>query len=535
VSGLIVEAGIYLLLLFTPMAFGGVEAWAIGVFQILSSIVFVAWAMGEGSPFRAPGAPEPEQAAPATRHRTRVLWICIGLFVLLVVLQLTPLPPGAIEAISPATWRLYAETLPGYSEGRGFASEELPGWLLADQSVGIPEAGKALAGEGVPPLPLEEAPYAATLSAWRSLSLYPFLTRQSLTMLLCLAGIFAAVTGHFRTRERLSRLLAVSIGSVALVSFFGILQKLSWNGKLYWIREGDYGEVFGPFVNRNNFAGLAITVLPLALCLAFRSLGRLRRADREAMPLLILNSFAAVVIGGGIFFSLSRGGMLAAAGAVSIVGVLLFYFGRHTTELVFLTALFLIAGLFVVWIGSDRVVERIQTLSEGPGTPSLELRFTAWRGSLDLIGENWLVGTGFGTFRFAFMRYAPPGRNWWTTAHNEFIEVFTDTGLPGGLIALVGLGAFFRTVMRPGLFRRQSGRYAFVGMVAGIVALLVHSNVTSNLQIPANGLLLVVVGGALLCHVRIQERRVGSGAAGSIGLETPPGEPVVRSRRRKRA
>lgn len=529
VSVLILETGVYLLLLFTPLAFGGVEDWALGVFQILCALVFVAWALGEGNPFKMPGGsggarswkPDP---------RIRILWICIGLGILLVLAQLVPLPPGMIRILSPATAELYARTLPGYTEGEGFRNEELPAWLLASQMDGIPEEGRELALEGPPSLPLSEAPYAARFSASRTLSITPSLTWKSLTVLLCLAGVFAAVTGHFRTEKRLGRLLAATLASVALVSFLGMIQKLSWNGKLLWIREGNYKQSFGPFVNRNNFAALAVTVLPLALCLAFRALADHRRVRREAIPLMILNSFAAVLLAGGIFYSLSRGGMLAAVLAVAIVGVMLFYFGRHTTELVLLGILFLAAGAFVIWIGSEDVVERIETLSKGAETPSMALRFTVWETSLDLIQENWLVGTGLGTFRFAFMRYAPPGRHWWNIAHNDYIEILTGTGLLGGVIALTALVAYFTAVLRPGLFLGRSGRFAFTGMVAGLAALLVHSNVTPNLQVPAIGLLAVVLGGALLNHVRLQQARVGS--TSTVGVDTP--RPELRRKRGSR-
>ena len=43
-----------------------------------------------------------------------------------------------------------------------------------------------------------------------------------------------------------------------LVCVFGILQHLTFNGKLYWFREMHYGGIpFGPYVNRNHFAGFA--------------------------------------------------------------------------------------------------------------------------------------------------------------------------------------------------------------------------------------------------------------------------------------
>ncbi len=50
------------------------------------------------------------------------------------------------------------------------------------------------------------------------------------------------------------------------ISIFGILQHLTFNGKLYWFRVMRYGGLpFGPYVNRNHFAGFAEMVIPVAL------------------------------------------------------------------------------------------------------------------------------------------------------------------------------------------------------------------------------------------------------------------------------
>ncbi|HET7206346.1 MAG TPA: hypothetical protein VFI95_07175, partial [Terriglobales bacterium] len=61
-----------------------------------------------------------------------------------------------------------------------------------------------------------------------------------------------------------------------VVSVFGILQHLTFNGKLYWFRTMHYGGIpFGPYVNRNHFAGFVELIAPLALVPLV--LGRVRR------------------------------------------------------------------------------------------------------------------------------------------------------------------------------------------------------------------------------------------------------------------
>lgn len=53
------------------------------------------------------------------------------------------------------------------------------------------------------------------------------------------------------------------------LAIFAIIQKATWNGKLYWFRELSLGgEPFGPFVNRNHYAGFINMLIPLSLGLA---------------------------------------------------------------------------------------------------------------------------------------------------------------------------------------------------------------------------------------------------------------------------
>ncbi len=508
-SGRIIEGGVYFLLLFTPFAFGGVEMWAAGILQIVAGIVFVAWALGEGAERGLLNARR-RHGGEGVPQRLTVMWTAFGLFLLLVALQMLPLPPSLIRRLSPGVHDLYTRTLPGYAEGREFDSAELPSWLLTGTADRIPQGAGAAEAPPVPEASPAASAYPARVSAWRTPSVYAFQTRQSLTILLCYAGLFIATAGHFHTKERLARLVGTAVLAGFAVSLFGIVQKLSWNGKLYWLREGEFINPFGPFVNRNSYAAFAGTVLPAAACIALGSLRQLKEGRKDAAARLLFFSFASVAIGGGIFLSLSRGGMIAAALSILVVAGFLIYFGRSLVELALLGVLLAAATGFLVWLGPEEVIERAETISQGQTTPSLALRMIAWERSLDLITDNPALGTGLGTFRFAFMRYAPPGRAWWTTAHNEYLELICDTGIAGGAIILMGLAAYLFRVLRPGLFRGRSGRYVYTGIVAGIAGLLLHSMVSSNVQVPANGVMLVVLGAALQSLVARQASRRAS-------------------------
>lgn len=518
----IIEGGIYFLLLFTPLAFGGVERWAVGVLQVVAGVVFVAWAWEDWPRTRRPSR---GVGRPGRRERTLLIG-SLCLFAVLVLVQLVPLPPGWIRRIAPATHGLYLQTVPGVEAGRRFDAADLESWLLV-QASGKGDQVRAEAVRETGPVPREDPegesgwgrPLVGGLQTpadgtsrrtpgvgWRTLSIYPFATRENLAIFLCYAGLFVVVADRFGNRKRCMRLLGVMVLAGFMVSLFGILQKLGSNDKLYWIRETDKKFFFGPFINRNSFAAFAGTILPVAICLSLASLRQLRGGRQDVLPRFIFFTAASVAMAGGVFYSLSRGGMIAVGCSVLVVAGLLLYYGRRGLELGMLGLLLVLAVGFLIWIGPGEVAERVGTLSRGASEPSLTSRVRAWRQAGRLVADHPLVGTGLGTFRFAFQRDQPPDPVWWDVAHNEYLELVCDTGLAGAALFLVGLAAYLRLVMRPGQVRGRTGPFIYTGLVAGMAGLLLHSAVSSNLQVPANGLLLVILGGQLMGFICSQEK-----------------------------
>src|SRR5579884_3904558 len=99
----IVISGLGVLLAFSPLAIGAVNPWAYGAAQALIFCLTAVWMVRivlaeEGPRLRPAGA----------------LAIPAGLFLALVLFQLVPLPPKAEALLSPSTYRLYQESLPGW-------------------------------------------------------------------------------------------------------------------------------------------------------------------------------------------------------------------------------------------------------------------------------------------------------------------------------------------------------------------------------------------------------------------------------------
>ena len=138
------------------------------------------------------------------------------------------------------------------------------------------------------------------------------------------------------------------------VSVFGILQHLTFNGKLYWFREMRYGGMpFGPYVNRNHFAGFAELVIPIALVPLV--LGKVRRER-----LLLVSLFALVPIV-ALLLSASRGGIVSFVVELALLFLLLLV-RRIRSKYVLVGGIVVLGALLAVsWIGGQQVLKRFSS------------------------------------------------------------------------------------------------------------------------------------------------------------------------------
>jgi O-antigen ligase len=269
------------------------------------------------------------------------------------------------------------------------------------------------------------------------------------------------------------------------VSVFGILQHLTFNGKLYWFRVMRYGGYpFGPYVNRNHFAGFAEILIPVALVPLV--LGKVRRER-----LFLVGLFAVVPIV-ALLLSASRGGIVSFAVQLVILFSLLMVRRLHSKHMLAGGVLVLCAILAVSWIGVQEVLQRFsgfQTLDVSVGKRA-SMRQDTWRIFLD----HATLGTGLGTLQTVF----PPYETSYDAkivnhTHNDYLEALAETGVAGGLCCLWFLAVLFTESVK-GLKELGSSFGAALNLsgLVGCCGLLVHSLIDFNLHIPANALLFFV-------------------------------------------
>ena len=92
-------------------------------------------------------------------------------------------------------------------------------------------------------------------------SLDPFATRRDLSLLASIASVLVAATWIGRYRAAAIGLLTLAAIGGAAYSLFGLIQQMTWDGKIYWTFPSP-NTSFGSIVNPNNGAGY------LTLCVA---------------------------------------------------------------------------------------------------------------------------------------------------------------------------------------------------------------------------------------------------------------------------
>jgi O-antigen ligase len=283
------------------------------------------------------------------------------------------------------------------------------------------------------------------------------------------------------------RLMMALVAFGFLLAMFAIIQDLTSNGKLYWLRVPTRGgSIYGPYVNRNHYAGLMEMLTPFAIVAALsRSLSSERRA---------LMAFAAIIMGGSIFLSRSRGGLLALAVQLLVLGVVYYRRGIGRKVIVALLTVGFAAGAFVLWLDRGRMVGRLEAMPEA-GIENIEgVRLNVVRDGLKMVAQHPVAGWGLGTFPIVYPQY----RSFYTSkfvnqAHNDYLQVLVETGLLGFALVLAGIFILYRETGRN--LRRAPSlvQSPILGAVVACTGLLIHSFLDFNLHIPANAACFAVL------------------------------------------
>jgi len=311
------------------------------------------------------------------------------------------------------------------------------------------------------------------------------------------------------------RILAPGIVTLGvLMSMIGIIQKALWSGKVYgfWEPINKGAVAFGPFINRNHFAGWMLLALPVAVgyfaALVAKGMVGVRPGWRHRViwfstpdaSRAVLTGFALLVMGLALTLTLSRSGI-----ACFLLAMLLSAFHvlrRQQTvakgrllgtylALVFVTA--------VAWAGIDAVGARFAEVDWKLGG-----RAGAWADAWRIHQLFPWFGTGFNTYGSAtlLLQQFEKSTAHYVEAHNDYLQLLVEGGWLVAVPALVLACRFAREVRRR--FREgrddRTGYWVRQGAVTGIVAIAFQEVVEFSLQMPGNAALFTV-----LCAIAVRK------------------------------
>jgi O-antigen ligase len=460
----------------------------------------------------------------------------LALGVLVAIAVLAPWPfgavlPGALLAVAVLALLASALALGVGAWRGGVALPAVPLWPLWGfglvvllQLVPLPDGLHALLAPGSNAVWRPAVPEAATVLGGpaRPVTVDPDSTLRGLALTGGLALLAILAAPALSRPERAVRAIGIVGAAGFALSAYAIFARARFGALLYGTIAVPTVSPFGPFVNKNHFAGwvtmAALLVAGLALGLADRARGRSGDWTTDARAGgVILGMVAAVAMALAGLASLSRGGAAAlAAGAGGLVALRFLRGGSPRRRSGLLPSLVLagVLGSIVVALVPPEVHERLRTLS------GASFRLDTWRDSLRLAASSPVLGHGLGAFHDAYPRFKR-GHGIVRVEHaeNDYLETLAETGAPGLAFSVAGLWLLLAAAGRgaatgPDRLVRGIGK----GAIAALIALAVHSGVDFNLRIPSNAALAALAAAAAAGAAGIRPRPLPRAGALSLSL-----------------
>jgi putative inorganic carbon (hco3(-)) transporter len=382
----------------------------------------------------------------------------------------------------------------------------LPLWLVA-----IISPARAELARGLEPLFGKQS--FSSLSVSPALTLTHFLLLSAYSVMLFAAREFAV-----RSRRRIWVVASPIFLAAALEASLAMLQF-----------SAGAGAIKGTFAIRNHLAGFLEMALPLALAFGISSIANLRD-HAEGGRFRGLQAW--LLAGGGLALAvltfvaglstLSRGGFIGILG--SLLVVVAFSIGRGVplrTRLLAMGALSMAVLGLLFYLTPAGLLERLAQRDS-------ESRTALWSEGIHVVREYPLAGAGLGGFESAFLKFkVKEGPFVVDYAHNDYLQGLAELGLVGFAMMTLLIGSVVMRSARmalgvlPGAIPASPAlnspegmplgsattRWAALGCLGALTAILIHSVVDFNLYVPANAATLAWICGMAAGLTPSQRRR----------------------------
>ena len=234
----------------------------------------------------------------------------------------------------------------------------------------------------------------------------------------------------------------------------------------------------------------------------------------------VLPCFAAATAA-ALFYSFSRGGMLAFVTATAFTGCCVFVLVRRPRLLPSRwagAALLVVAWAAVATPGDTRaeappsqelITEGIDMTAEEFVNPATMLiRLSYWQSGLAMIGDNLWTGVGPGNFGVMYPRYKYVGAGETKYAHNDYLQITAETGIFGAIVFCAFWAVFVAGALKRLVELRGSPRlWLAAGLFASLLAFLFHAAIDFDFFNPSLAAAAFLLAGVFCAYT---DRRMPS-------------------------
>lgn len=386
-----------------------------------------------------------------------ILSVHATLYTLLALLQIIPLPASAVAVLNPGSLAQF-----------------------------------------VPPL---------TRPTQLSISLNPHDSVLEMLKWLPLALTYFLTIYAVRTQKQALRVIWIMTALGLFQAGYGLYQTYSGSELIWYFSKIQYrGYITGTYVSRNQLAfyleAIALVCFGTSLGMYLRVPVARRKFDNDRIWQALVLAFGGVILAVTLLLSASRGGIISFGIALCAMA------GLMTARQAMRRAGFgiLLAAIVIMVYGISAGLEK--TAARFEHVSDLEHRLDIAASVLPMIRDYPFTGVGIGVFNTAYEPYALPVYGWRlkvSHAHNDWVEIAAETGLPGFMLCTSGYLLFLGRCLHLWTKRRHPlilGTGA--GILCALLAIGVHSFFDFGMRVPANVLTIGMLCGLLwvLLHMR---------------------------------
>ncbi len=290
----------------------------------------------------------------------------------------------------------------------------------------------------------------AIAGQWRSLIVY-----TAVWLLVC------SIWTGFTRRRTLQFFFIVLAANAMVLALFGLVQRLTTNGLIFWFWKPPASYFFASFTYKNH-AGAYFNLM-LAICIGLagwfylRSLRRLEKSNPAGLFV-----FFSVLIAIDVVITFSRASTILMLLYLTLAMVIMLVYQLKNPQLLrrpVVTFILLCGFSIFAYVGLDalNVGQAWDKMKQSESDGSVVNRWVTTKASSYMLKDHWEFGTGAGSYRFLFPPYqnryaeitmSSNKRSYYEHAHNDWLEFPIELGLFGGVMILLSLGHLALKLMR---------------------------------------------------------------------------------------